>query len=513
LTPTLPIDVAKLTPAECQEYLTAEVAQYYADPMGFVRAAYPWGKPGPLEQFAGPDQWQVEVLEEIGAEVLKRDFRGFEPVAPLRESIASGHGIGKSTLVAWLVNWIMSTRPGCQGTVTANTVSQLETKTWPAVDKWTKLCFTRDWFMLGTTSIRSVTDPRNWFCVAQTAREENSEAFAGQHAATSTSFYIFDEASAVPDGIWEVAEGGLTDGEPMFFAFGNPTRSSGKFYRITFGDERERWLHRSIDSRTAARSNKTQIAEWIADYGIDSDFIRVRVLGLPPKASELQYIDFDRIEAARKRTVEVLEDEPLVAGFDVSGGGSAWNVIWFRRGLDARSIPPIRIPGEHGRDRAVLIGIAAEVMRDRTKGKHVAAMFVDSAFGAPIVERLHTLGYDNVHEINFGGPSQDFHMANCRAYMWSKTKDWLLKGAIPNQEEIARQLGSPGYHINNSNKLVIEAKADMGKRGEPSPDDADALCLTFAQPVAPVAAQEPEDFGAFGGGDFDSGLGGGGWMS
>jgi hypothetical protein len=68
--------------------------------------------------------------------------------------------------------------------------------------------------------------------------------------------------------------------------------------------------------------------------------------------------------------------------------------------------PPIRIPGEHGRDRAVLIGIAAEVMRDRTRGKHVAAMFVDSAFGAPIVERLHTLGYDNVHEINFGPASR-----------------------------------------------------------------------------------------------------------
>jgi hypothetical protein len=97
--------------------------------------------------------------------------------------------------------------------------------------------------------------------------------------------------------------------------------------------------------------------------------------------------------------------------------------------------------------------------------------------------------------------------------MWSKTKDWLLKGAIPNEEEISRQLGSPGYHINNSNKLVIEAKADMAKRGEPSPDDADALCLTFAQPVAPITAQEPEEFGNGFGGDFSSGLGDGGWMS
>jgi hypothetical protein len=109
------------------------------------------------------------------------------------------------------------------------------------------------------------------------------EAMHRQHAATSSSCYIFDEASAVPDAIWEVAEGGLTDGEPHIFAFGNPTRNSGKFYRITFGNE----SHRSIDSRMAARSNKAQIAEWISDYGMDSDFVRVRVLGLPPAASEL----------------------------------------------------------------------------------------------------------------------------------------------------------------------------------------------------------------------------------
>jgi len=164
----------------------------------------------------------------------------------------------------------------------------------------------------------------------------------------------------------------------------------------------------------AARSNKAQIAEWISDYGIDSDFVRVRVLGLPPAASELQFIDFSRVQEARKRTVETLPDEPLIAGFDVSGGGAAWNVIRFRRGLDGRSIPPIRIPGEKGRDRSVLIGVAAEVLRESTAEKKVAALFVDSAFGAPIVERLRTLGFDNVHEVSFGGRSPDYHDANWR---------------------------------------------------------------------------------------------------
>jgi hypothetical protein len=99
----------------------------------------------------------------------------------------------------------------------------------------------------------------------------------------------------------------------------------------------------------------------------------------------------------------VLHDEPLIAGFDVSGGGAAWNVIRFRRGLDGRSIPPIRIPGEKGRDRSVLIGVAAEVLREGTPEKK-AALFVDSAFGAPIVEKLRTLGFDNAHEASFGVP-------------------------------------------------------------------------------------------------------------
>jgi hypothetical protein len=82
----------------------------------------------------------------------------------------------------------------------------------------------------------------------------------------------------------------------------------------------------------------------------------------------------------------------------------AWNVIRFRRGLDGRSLPPIRIPGEKGWDRNVLIGVATAVLRKSTPEKKVAATFVDSTFGTPIVERLRMLGFDHVHEVSFGGP-------------------------------------------------------------------------------------------------------------
>jgi hypothetical protein len=84
-----------------------------------------------------------------------------------------------------------------------------------------------------------------------------------------------------------------------------------------------------------------------------------------------------------------------------------------------------------------------------------------------------------------------------RAYMWDKVKDWLLHGAIPDDEKLASDLAGPGYHINRSNKLVLESKAEMQKRGQASPDDGDALCLTFAQAVAPVEKEEPDEEEAF----------------
>src|SRR5713101_2924535 len=80
-----------------------------------------------------------------------------------------------------------------------------------------------------------------------------------------------------------------------------------------------------------------------------------------------------------------------------------------------------------------------------------------------------------------------------RAYMWDRMKDCLLKGAIEKDEKMATDLAGPGYHINRSNLLVLESKADMQKRGQASPDDGDALALTFAQTVAPAEVEEHDD--------------------
>lgn len=474
------------------------VADFYADPLGFVLAAYPWGEPGgPLSDFDGPDTWQRDFLAWLGGEVAARKFDGVHAVEPIRAAVASGHGIGKSTLQAWLVDWITSTRPYCRGTVTANTSTQLDTKTWAAIQYWKKLSITASWFEINTARLYFKGHRESWFAAPQSCKKDNSEAFAGQHAANSTSFYDFDEASAVEDVIYEVAQGGLTDGEPMWFLFGNPTRSTGAFYRACFGADKHRWKVWTIDARDSKFTNKAQIAEWIADYGEDSDFVRVRVRGLPPRASDLQFIGQSLVIDAQQRVAAVFPDEPLVAGLDIARGGDDECVLRFRRGQDARSIPPIRLAGEQARDSMRLVTVVADALQRRYDGQPIRALFVDAtggSVGGPVADRLRQLGFAQVYDVQFGGDSPDPRLANMRAYMWSRMRDWLGSGSIDASPDLEIDLVGPSYHHDKSDRLVLESKESMKKRGLASPDDGDALALTFAQHVAPVTT-EPEPAG------------------
>jgi len=187
--------------------LAREVADFRNDPLGFVVHCYPWGQ-GELTDFTGPDENQREFLESLGKEVKERAFDSQHAVMPIRMAESSGHGTGKSAMGAWIANWILSTRPWSIGTVTAGTATQLEERTWAALRKWTALCITSDWWEVQSTGIyikkelcRANESPHNWKVVAQTCKEENAQSLAGQHAATSTSWYLFDEASAIPDSI------------------------------------------------------------------------------------------------------------------------------------------------------------------------------------------------------------------------------------------------------------------------------------------------------------------------
>jgi len=486
-------DGRPLTAAAAEVALIDEVVGYYDDPLGYVLFAFPWGVDGtPLAMVNEPRVWQCECLEWLGDQIKDRAFDGVNPVQAIRMAVSSGHGAGKGALTGMLTNFIMSTRRDAKGTVTANTSTQLDDKTWAAILAWNNLSITKDWFEANTQILYRRGHRPTWRVTPQTCAPENSEAFAGQHTKASTSFYVNDEDSNVPEVIHEVQEGGLALGEPMYFLFGNPTRRQGAFYDAVFGDKRHRWKSWVIDTRKVEGHNAALIAEYVEDYGEDSDFFRVRVRGLPPNASDAQFIGHDRVEAARSRTVIELEDTPLIAGVDMAWGGDDNNVVRFRRGRDAASIPPIVIPGRETRDPAVMVNRLADVLSTEYGGRRVTAMFLDSAgIAGPVAARLREIGHKNVHEVNFGADSPSDKCRYFRDYMWSALKDWLLVGAIDKHPRLAADLEGPGIRPDTKQRIWLESKEDMKKRGVASPDHADALALTFAQPVKVERPQGP----------------------
>lgn len=227
--------------AELLEWL-AEVAD---DPYAFALGAFPWGEAGTvLEKFPdGPLDWQRETMEEIRdglqqgwslAQAIEHAEKAIDEHEPIQIATATGHGVGKSALVSMITLWAFFTFPDCRGVITANTETQLKTKTWAELGRWFNLCwFAKDHFTLNATSLVS-KDPsreRTWRIDMIAWSETNPEAFAGMHNRGKRLLIIFDEASAIADIIWETIEGATTDSDTqiIWLVFGNPTRNSGRF--------------------------------------------------------------------------------------------------------------------------------------------------------------------------------------------------------------------------------------------------------------------------------------------
>ena len=486
--------------AELPELMLAtDLAAFYDDPLGFVLYAFPWDSdptlqlvklPSPWNMVYdceyGPDEWACELLDSIGQDVRDRQFDGVNAVSPIQYAVSSGHGIGKSAMAAWLTLWIMSTRPHSKGVVTANTGEQLSSKTWAGVSTWLSKSVVKHWFTIttgkGAMRLMHKQYPDSWRVDAQTSREENSESFAGLHAASSTPWYLFDEASAIPSKIWEVAEGGKTDGEPMHFCFGNPTRNTGAFAEC-FGKQRHRWNVRMIDSRSVAITNKTLLNQWVKDYGEDSDFVKVRVRGVFPNASSLQFIPRELVDEAMGRApaAERFIGRTAAVGVDVARFGDDQSVIFTRVGRDGVGIPAKRY---RELDTMQLASKVAEHIDYIKSMGMTPVVFVDGGgVGGGVVDRLRQLNHDVV-EVQFGGKADDPRKyLNKRAEMWGRAKEWLKIGCLAKDEALVTDLTSVEYQYTAADQIQLESKEHMKQRGLASPDAGDALALTLAYPV------------------------------
>lgn len=469
------------------------------NPYNFVKFAFTWGQKGtPLEDFEGPREWQEIILKDMAVHIQRNGT--IDAPEMFRMAVASGRGIGKSALVAWLILWMLSTRIGSTVIVTANTEQQLRSRTWAELSKWLTLSINNHWWQKSATTIKPAlwfdealkrdlkVDTGYYYAQAQLWSQENPDAFAGLHSFAGTML-IMDEASGIPHQIYSVSEGFFTEPtqDRYWFSFSNPRRNTGPFYD-SFHSKSSYWKQKNIDSRTVEGTDKKLYQQMLDQYGEDSTVARVEVLGEFPTSDDDTVISLGLVKDAAVRDVQLSVNEPIIWGLDVARFGGDNSALCIRQGNTV-----LEIKTYNSMDLMALCGAVKNQYDDCTVLEKPSEICVDViGLGAGVVDRLRELNLP-VQGVNVAeAPSTKKNYLNLRAELWFAVKDWLNLRAckIPEDSELHQELISPIYKYTSSGKIKIESKDEMKKRGIKSPDKADALALTFASSASALSGNK-----------------------
>jgi phage terminase large subunit len=414
-----------------------------------------------------PDPWQLDTLQALDRGVT-------------RISIRSGHGVGKSTLIACVMLWFLVTRFPVKIVVTAPTASQLYDALWAEVRAFVKK-LPMAWQNLLDVQADHISlkaRPDEAFISARTSRAENPDSLQGVHS--RSVMLVADEAAGVPEQVFEAASGSMSTPGAITILAGNPTRTTGFFWR-THMLESHRWFCKRVSCLDSPRVDPAYGAEMAERYGVDSNRYRVRVLGEFPLAEGDTLIPAVLVESAMTRPSDIDPSSPEIWGVDVARFGTDQSVLIKRKG-NVVIEPPRRW---QGLDLMSLTGaIVAE-----TEIRKPAALVVDSVgLGAGVADRLRELGLPVV-DVNVSEAASSGKYVRLRDELWQAGRDWLATNVVsmPWDEGLRADLCGPKYAFDSSGRLKIESKDQMRSRGVPSPDAADSLILTFA-PAAYLAA-------------------------
>ena len=456
------------------------ITRWRASPFHFVIEAIfkitadrwqPWvpGTPRPDVPPPGPELWQGVFLKDVGAAITQ---------GRRRFSVRAGHGVGKTSVEAWLILWFVLFHRNLKCPVTANSQDQLRDVVWAEVARWHRELppFLKDVIEVGAERVFVKADPDGAFAVARTARPERPEALQGFHAET-LSFFI-EEASGIEEVIFETAGGALSSDHSWVFMFANPTRTSGYFYR-SHHDNRGSWRTYHVPCHHSSRVSPTYAQTIAQEYGIDSNVYRVRVLGDFPMSEDDSVISLGIVEAAIGREVGQI-DAGTVWGLDVARFGDDTTALAKRKGNIL--LEPVREWRKI--DTMQVTGLVVKEYHETPIENRPTSINVDViGLGAGVVDRLSEIGLPvrgvNVGEAAALDPSRYMRL---RDELWFRAKEWFDSRdcLIPRDQGLIGELTVPKYKIESSGKIKVESKDDMKKRGVKSPNKADAFCLTFA---------------------------------
>tara|TARA_R110000787_G_scaffold239260_1_gene345396 strand:+ start:652 stop:2055 length:1404 start_codon:yes stop_codon:yes gene_type:complete len=415
-----------------------------------------------------PDAWQKELLNQVALSTRKI-------------SVRSGHGTGKSTVASWVIIWYFLTKHPCKIVLTAPTSSQLFDALFSEVKSWIRKLPEGLQALLEVTSDRVVllSAPQDAFISCRTARAETPEAMAGVHS--DNVLLVIDEASGIPEKVFEAAAGSMSGESCSTLMLGNPVRTSGSFYESHHRLKSE-WYTMHVSCVDSPRVSKEFIKEMAVRYGEDSSAYYVRVLGKFPKIDDETIISLSLVEDAQARDIIMSEHTPRIWGLDIARFGTDSSVLAERQGTVITKIEVWK-----GKDLMQLTGLVHSKYNNLGPSEQPIEIMVDSiGLGAGVLDRLKELGLPargiNVSE----SPSMRGQYINLRAELWFRMKEFLEARdcKLPKDESLFSELVSPRYSFSSTGKLKVESKQDMKKRGLPSPDRADAVILTLASEPA-----------------------------
>ena len=432
---------------------------YADDPVAFVRNVLQ----------ATPLPWQEEFLRAIAS-------------GERRISVRAGHGVGKSTVCSWALIWHMTTRYPQKSIITAPTAAQLFDALFAEMKSWINKLpdVLKNSFEVFSDRINLKGAAESSFISARTSSSERPEALAGVHS--EHVLLVVDEASAVPETVFEAAAGSMSGHSATTILISNPTRNSGLFYK-THHDLASDWRRMHVSCLENPLVSDDFVRQIISTYGETSNAYRVRVLGEFALGDDDTLIPAELVDGAMGRDVTQSGNEPLVYGLDVARFGTDRTALCKRKGSVVLSIK-----AWGGLDLMQTVG----VVMNEAKLDGPEEICVDTiGLGSGVADRLRELGL-NVRDVNVAESSAMNPNANkLRDELWMNVKDWLGTRAVklPRDETLRHELVAPRYGFTSIGKIVVESKDLMRKRGMRSPDLADALCLTFAGNAAMVGGR------------------------
>jgi hypothetical protein len=297
---------------------------------------------------------------------------------------------------------------------------------------------------------------------------------------------VCDEASGIAEPVFEAAAGSMSSAGATTILIGNPTRSTGFFWR-THATERGRWFTMKVSGLDSPRVTAEFVQEHADRYGLNSTAYRVRVLGEFPEADSDTFIAGELVDQAMARDVALDLTKAEVWGLDVARFGDDSSVLIKRRGYVVTEPP--RVWRQF--DTMMLAG-AVKHEYDLMANNKPALIAIDAiGIGAGVADRLMEQGVP-ILAVNVGeAPSTTGRYVRLRDELWGFGREWLASRVcrLPRDERLRDDLVAPRYTYTSDGRVQIESKQQMRARGLPSPDHADAFLLTLADKGMGVSSQ------------------------